>query len=337
MRKFVSSTFLIVSVSVASPAFAEDDAPSSADIKRAATAYDQGRERFREGQYTEAAEQFESADDYAPSAAALRLAIFARKEAGQLARALTHAALALELYPDNAELTGEAQAVIDESAASFGKVRVSCDEPCELLLNNRIVHGKAASARLLYVEPGSATVRASWSEGRNKSESLTIAAGGEEEISFYAPEIPVAPTPTATGQEFDSSTSSDSAVDEGKKGGWPKGIFFTGLGLTAAGGVATVILGLNAKNNPGPDAVKEECEQNDETCPTYRQGLRNQTYANVAIGATALFGVFTITSAFLTDWGGKKEETVSYRTGDLSIRPTFAVGDGAVLGATGTF
>lgn len=338
MRKFVSSTFLIVSVSVASPTFAQDNAPSSADIKRAATAYDQGRERFREGQYTEAAEKFESADGYAPSAAALRLAIFARKEAGQLARALTHAALALELYPDNAELAGEAQSLIDESAASFGKVRVSCDEPCDLLLNNRIVHGQAASSRLLYVEPGSATVRASWSEGRNKSESLTISAGSEEELSFYSPEIPVAPSQTVTGQEFDTGTSSDSAMDDGKKGGWPKGVFFTGLGLTAGGGVATVILGLNAKNNPGPEAVKRDCEQGDETCPTYREGLRNQTYANVAIGATALFGVFTITSAFLTDWGGKKDkETLSYRTGDLSIRPTFAVGDGAVLGATGTF
>jgi hypothetical protein len=118
------------------------------------------------------------------------------------------------------------------------------------------------------------------------------------------------------------------------------------LGLTIAGAGATVALGLNAQNNPGPEAVKENCEKGQTDCPEYRQGVRNQTYANVAIGATAVFGIFTITSAILTDWGGK-DDAVAYRNGDLSIRPTFAVGDaspigsalgpGASLGATGTF
>jgi tetratricopeptide (TPR) repeat protein len=337
MRKFVFSTFLFVSFSMASPVFAQDDAPSSADIKRAATAYDQGRERFREGQYTEAAEKFESADDYAPSAAALRLAIFARKEAGQLARALTHAALALELYPDNSELRGEAQAVIDEVGGDFGKVRVTCDEPCELLLNNRIVHGEAATSRLLYVEPGSANVRASWSEGRNESESISVRAGSEKKIEFYSPEIPVVPTNEPKSQKIGASTSSDPAVEDAKKGGWHPAVFLTGLGLTVAGAGATVGLGINAKKNPGAEAVRTECEQGNKECETYKEGVRNQTYANVALGATAAFGVFTIASAFLTDWGGKDEDAVSYRQGDLSIRPTFAVGDGALLGATGTF
>lgn len=335
MRNFLFFSSLIVSCAFASPVLAQDDAPSSADIKRAATAYDQGRERFREGEYTEAAEKFEAADGYAPSAAALRLAIFARKEAGQLARALTHAALALELYPDNAELQGEAQAVIDESGGDFAKVRVTCDEPCELVLNNRIVHGQAAESRLLFVEPGSATVRASWSEGRTKSERVSVSAGGEESITFWAPEIPVEapPEPVTTSQD---GFSTDSTADSAKKGGWHPAVFWTGLGLTVAGGGATVALGLNAQNNPGPDAVKENCEKGDTTCPEYRTGVRNQTYANIAVGATAVFGIFTITSAFLTDWGGK-EDSVAYRNGDLSIRPTFAVGDGASMGAAGTF
>lgn len=345
MRKFLISSSLIVGCLLQAPAFAQEEAPSSADIKRAATAYDQGRERFREGQYTEAAEKFEAADDFAPSAAALRLAIFARKEAGQLARALTHAALAIELYPDNAELQSEAQAVIDEVGADFGKVRVTCDEPCDLLLNNRIVHGAASESRLLYVEPGTGTVRASWSEGRTKSETVSVAAGSEEEISFWSPEIPVAPPPDTTDG---SSTgfSSDTAADADEKRGWHPAVFWTGAGLTVAGGAAIVGLGVNAQKNPGVEEVKEKCEKGQTDCPEYRQGVRNQTYVNVAVGATAVFGIFTIASAFLTDWGGK-EDSVAYRKGDLSIRPTFAVGDaspfggalgtGASLGATGTF
>jgi outer membrane protein assembly factor BamD (BamD/ComL family) len=89
MRRFFLPSIFFATLLLSAPSFA-DDVPTAQDIKRAARAYDQGRERFREEQYVEAAEKFEIADSYAPSAAALRLAIFARKEAGQIDRALTH-------------------------------------------------------------------------------------------------------------------------------------------------------------------------------------------------------------------------------------------------------
>jgi hypothetical protein len=349
MQRFtlLSLSLLIVSALFTVPALA-DSAPSSEDIKRAATAYDQGRERFREEQYIEAAEKFETADSYAPSAAALRLAIFARKEAGQVDRALTHAALALELYPENAELRAEAQAVIDESGNTHARVVVSCDEPCELLLNNRIVHGRASKSRTVYVPPGRATIRASWSEGRTQSEIVTVNAGGFEELSFYSPEIPTTPTSTSPGDY--STNGSDAPLDDAKQGGWHPAVFGTGLALTIVGVGVTTGLGIRAKNNPGRDAVLENCEKGDTACPEFKEGVKNQLQANVALGATAAVGVFTIVSAFLTNWKGKKKEDVYSLAGresedrplvqarsTFSVRPTLEIGNGASLGAAGTF
>lgn len=336
MRRFPLPSIFLATFLLSASCLA-DDAPTAQDIKRAARAYDQGRERFREEQYVEAAEKFESADSYAPSAAALRLAIFARKEAGQLDRALTHAALALELYPDNPELIGEAQTVIDEDGANFGKIDVSCDEPCELLLNNRIVHGRASSGRTIFVQPGTAEIRASWSEGRTQSETVAVDAGGYEQVSFYSPEIPTEVEPSTLGTD-EPMNEIDVSADEAKKGGWPPGIFYTGLGLTVVGATTTAILGVRANNNPGPNAVRDNCVKDDVDCPEYLEGRRNQSAANAALGVTAALGVFTIVSAIMTDWGKKKEkDSFSLKSGDLSMSPTFEVGSGAALGAKGTF
>lgn len=311
-----------------------DGAPTSADIKRAAESYDMGRERFREGQYIEAAEMFESADAAAPSAAAIRLAIFARKEAGHMDRALTLAALALDRHSGEAQLSEEAQAVIDENGGQFAKVAVTCDEPCELLLDNRIVHGAARTNRIVYMNPGTSTFVASWSDNRTQSESVSAEAAGEAEVAFFAPEVPV----SDTGPQ--QQEGSDAPQDTEEKKGWHPAVFYTGLGLTVAGGVASIALGLNAKNNPGTQAVIDNCEKGETECPEYRQGVRNQTYANVALGATAAFAVFTVTSAFLTDFSGKDDTALNklrFKKGNVLVQPVLAVGEGASIGAVGTF
>lgn len=328
----------IVGTSFVAPAAAQENAPSSADIKKAASSYDIGRERFRDGKFTEAAEKFEAADDFAPSAPALRLAIAARKEAGQLPRAATHAALALERYAGQDPIASEAQALIDEVSSDLAKVSVVCDSPCELLLNNRIVHGAAAETRVLYVAPGSVTVRAGWSQERSQSETIDLAAGEEREVSFYAPEIPAEPEPVVAAPVEDNTDSGVVGEEATDQGGWSPAVFWVGAGVTVAAGAATVGLGINAINNPGRDTVIEECGDQGEDCPEYKQGVKNQTYATVAACTTAAAGVFTIiTGVWLTDWSGGKKETIAYRSGDLSIQPTFAVGDGALLGASGTF
>ena len=337
MRFIQFASCLLFTSALATSAFAQDTAPSSADIKKAASSYDIGRERYREGNFTEAAEKFEAADDFAPSAPALRLAIAARKEAGHLPRAATLAALALERYAGQEPIAEEAQALIDEIGPELAKLSISCDSPCELLLNNRIVHGAAASTRTLYVSPGSVTVRAGWTQERSQSETVDVSQGEEREVSFYAPDIPEGPVEAAPAPVTGAFDSSEVEADR-KSDGWSPAVFWTGLGVTAVAGGATVVLGINALNNPGKDVVQQKCTRGDEDCAEYKQGVQNQMYANIALGTTVAAGLFTIvTGVWLTDWGTDASDSVAYKDGDLSIRPTFAVGDGALLGASGTF
>ncbi len=320
-----------------------DEAPSSSDIKRAADSYDQGRERFRDGDYTEAAEKFEAADDFAPSAAALRLAMAARKEAGQFARAATLAALALQRHGDEEDLRSEAEAIVSEVAADFAKVTITCDVGCELTLNNRLVHGRAAQDRIIYVEAGTVTIRASWPEGRTNSERLSLEAGDSKEVSFSAPAIIEEPTVPATEEEkpsFQSTSESDVPVEDKASTGWSPAVFWTGTALTVAGAGASVALGVRALNSPGKTAVRNGCEAKDTNCELYVEGRKNQTLANVAIGATSAVGVFTlITGIWLTNWGGKgdtKKHSSEYGS-RLRVRPLISVGDGAFIGAEGSF
>lgn len=329
MRRSLAFVALSWAFTTTSLASAQEAAPSAEDVKQAAAAFDKGRDSYRLENYGEAAEQFEAADGFAHSAAALRLAMLARKAAGQMDRAATHAALGLELYPDDATLAKEAQALLDEQANKLGKVSVSCDESCDLLLDNKIVHGRGATNRTLYVTPGSHTLRAAWSENRNRSEKVKLEAGGTASAIFEAPPVPTTPeaTPGDTPPE----------VQE-KKGGWSPAVFWTGAGVTVAGAAASTILGIRAINEPGRDRVINECV--DTSCDLYQQGVQNQTIATVAIGATAAVGVFTIiTGIWLTDWSGddSSADAAPSARRSFTMRPTFSIGDGATVGATGTF
>lgn len=317
-----------------------DSAPTSADLKKAAASYDQGRERFREGRYVEAAEKFEAADAFAPSAGALRLALLARKEAGQLARATSLAALAIERHPGEEPLASEAQALLDEQEANFARLSVTCDEACELVLNNRLVHGSAASQRVLYVEPGSVELRASWSDERTRSQVVEASAADVLDLSFFAPvkteEIPSEeePAPEEIDEDqWDEPAGDETAVQEPK--GWHPAVFWTGTALTLGGAGASVALGLNALNNPGEEAIRDNCEAGDTGCAEWEKGRRNQLFANVAIGGTAAVGVFTIvTGLWLTNWNKKKSDDASE---GFSVRPMLQIKRGAILGAEGVF
>ncbi len=322
------------------------DEPSSADVRKAASQYDIGRERFRAGAYTEAAERFEAADAYAPSAPALRLAMAARKEAGHIERAATHAALAVERHPNDVELLEEAQAILSEVESELAKVHVSCDLPCELVLDERLVHGQAAQLRTLYAKPGTIVLRAGWSEERSDSERVHVTLDGLNEVSFVAPPLAPQPPVEPTEQDFENLDEEEPALEQQRKG-WKPGVFWAGLALTGVGVGSTVGLGLNALNNPGADAVREECRKGDDSCETFKKGQRNQRYVNVAVGTTIGVGVLTlVTGIWLTDWGGGKDKKEALEDekpgwdegwGALHLRPLLSIDRGAVVGATGTF
>jgi hypothetical protein len=321
-------------------------AEGASDVKKAAEAFDRGREAYRAESYVEAAEHFEAADDYAASAASLRLAIAARREAGQLDRALTLAALALATYPSDETVTAEAQALIDEHRAEFGRIDVSCDEPCALLLDGKLVHGPESENRTLYVSPGSYQLSGTWSEDRTDVETVTVVADDVVSAALQAPALEVeVPKPAASPQWGDGL--GPSPPKEEPRHGWSPAVFWTGAGLTALSAGISIGLGVNATNNPGRQAVIDDCTAGDVSCPTFQRGLANQAAANAALGVTVGIGALTIVSAFLTDWGGKAKAKSgqgqdpangwSVQTGRFRIRPTLALGAGATLGARGTF
>lgn len=343
--RLLFTSILLLGLFLGSASAHAQEAPSAADIRKAAAAFDRGRESFRNESFVEAAEHFEAADAYAPSASSLRLAMLSRMQAGQLDRAATLAALALEKYPDEATLVEEAQAVVDQAVSTLGRVAVTCDEPCDLLLDGKLVHGKRAESRQLYVEPGDHRLQASWSDERVVTEQLSVPEGGKTEAEFYAPLVQdtAEPAEPAGATAEPVATEQEQEVD---KGGWSPAVFWTGVGVTAVGIGVSTWLGVKAINEPGVEAVEEKCVGLGFDCPEWQEGKANERNANIAVGATAAVGAFTIiTGIWLTDWSGGSDEDASepvddvwsYRRGGFSVRPLFAVGDGATLGAVGTF
>jgi hypothetical protein len=323
-------------------ASAQDGAePTPAELRAAAEAFDRGREAYKAQRYTEAAEQFERADGSAPSATALALAIRSRDNAGDLDRAGTLAALALERYPDDADIQKIAPELIARARADLYEITVMCAEPCELADGTKIVHGAAARQRTLFLTAGSHSLRAGFPDGRTESQDVDATPGTNGTVTFEArvsepePEAPdAARAPSAPAPEAPLEAEAP------KSSGLSPVVFYVAAGATVALAGVTAWSGLDTVKNPGEERVRAECAQNDVECPLYKQGVAKQRRTNVLIGVTAGLGVATgVLAAIGIDWsgGGPKPPTDEARGPGFSFEPGVALGDGAVLFARGRF
>ena len=349
MKGLFSTAAVAVVLHFAGLASAAEEAvePTPTQVRSAAEAFDRGREAYKQEEYVEAAEQFESADANAPSAAALELAIRARDKAGQLDRAATLAALALARHPDDPNIQKIAPAIIARAKTDLYELSLKCDDPCDVTVAGKIAPGRRSTERTIYVSPGKYTVLAGWSGDRSTSQQVDAARGAQGALEFQAPAVPVAPpvvaTPAATG------TPGDKPADEGpphKSGALPPAVFWVGVGLTAVVGGVSVWSGLDTQNNPGPDKVRAACQGNGADCQTlYQQGVDKQHRTNILIGVTAGVGIATgVIGAFFTDWSGaaKKpapdpEQAAKAHKKGFSIEPWLTIGSGASVGALGRF
>ncbi|HEY5374989.1 MAG TPA: hypothetical protein VIK01_15005, partial [Polyangiaceae bacterium] len=143
MKGLFSIAAVAVVLHVAGHAIADEEAvePTPAQVRTAAEAFDRGREAYKSEEYVEAAEQFESADANAPSAAALELAIRARDKAGQLDRAATLAALALARHPDDPNIQKIAPGIVQRAKAELYELDLKCDDPCDVTVAGKIAPG----------------------------------------------------------------------------------------------------------------------------------------------------------------------------------------------------
>jgi hypothetical protein len=334
-------------VSVALGAKAQEGEPSAEGIKQAAQAFDLGRESYKLKDWVVAAEQFEAADSFAPSKAALELAIRARDKADQLDRAATLCALGEARHPDAPDLLDLCGDIVKRANTELGRLHVSCDEACALVIDSKLVHGRPANERTLYLNPGmSASLRASWSENRTEEEIVAAAAGETREVLFSAAPLPVAEPDDEIPRS--EPLEPEPPIDDGvgdvgveSRGGWSPAVFWVGAGLTAVAGGVTIWSGIDTQNNPGPERVRVACQDQDESCPEYQEGLSKQRRTNVLAGVTAGLGVLTIlVGAVATDWGGSSDtakRSEASRPTRAGVTPWVAVGGGAMLGATGRF
>lgn len=310
---------------VAAPVLA-DNAPSAAQLRTAAEQFDLGVEAYKQRAYEQAASHFEAADSAVPSAKTLRLSIRARVEAGQASRAATLAALARLRYPGD-EATGKiARETLDKLAPRLHEVHVTCGSPCVLAVGARVVPGEPRDRWVVFLDPGKAEVRASFSDTVAAApRSLVAKAGGMDELSFEPEEEPgpVAPPKKDTPLKKD-------APEEPKPKGISPAFFGVSLAVTAGLGATTIWSGVDTLTNPGVDAVKAACQGKGEGCPLYQEGLSKQRRTNVLIGATAGVAAVTVVFAVFTRWRGAKKKPVE---------PLAAVvdGGGALLGARGVF
>lgn len=355
LRFQIVAGVLAAALACGATASAQDAEPSPTDIKAAARAFDHAREAYGSEDYEMAADQFETADGHAPSAVALQWAIDSHHRAGHAARAATLAALAKQRHPDVAELVELADRVIAETESELLEVQVVCEEPCELLVDNKIVHGRPASTRTLFLEPGEYSIKASFGEGRkSKPEEVRGVADDTRSVLFSPPALgatgtgddaPPAGMDDPFADDFESTDQpvADVAPTAEPSSGWSPAIFWVGASLTAVSGVVTIWSGLDTQNNPGPDAVREECRGQGESCPAYQDGLKRQNRTNILLGVTGGLAAFTVVAAVLTDWSGAPQTEQGFgsrrprKKTAFEVEPWLSVGQGAAIGAIGRF
>jgi hypothetical protein len=320
-------------------------------LRLAADRFDDGRVAFKAGEFGEAAEHFEAADAHSPSSSALALAMRSRTEAGQHAKASSLAEIILIRHPDNPSLVEQARATLASHEAELSVLDVVCQPECELVIDQKLVHGTAANIWRVHVEPGHHEIVASFDGGREGSTAVDVTAGQSAPLSFEAapstaqPELRAAATlKPALGNEV-GVTAPGPEIDASKPFALPREVFWIGVGITGALAVATTWSGIDTIREPGKAHVKEVCSEPSrasECSRLYDEGESKELRTNVLLGSTIVLAIATAaTGLFATDFGPAAKGTTpaSVATGAWNLRPLAAMDPtrGAFLGAEGRF
>jgi hypothetical protein len=295
-----------------SPAEAAANAPGADQIQFAAREHDLGYRAYLDKQYDEAASHFENAFFAAPNPAELRSAIRARKDAGELARAATLAAIGQRRFPSDAATSKFATDTVALARPHVYEVDLVSSAEYSAAIDAKIVSAERVKESRLFMNPGAHELLVSWSDGRNESVSINATEGGSETLHLDppvppappapippapAPAPPLAPAPAPQTPPLESTTPPPATKPFGPA------VFITGAALTGVGLGVTVWSGINTLDSPGQNAVKNACVGKTEACTTYQTGLAHQTRTNVLIGVTGgLAAVTALVGVFFTQW-----------------------------------
>lgn len=201
-----------------------------------------GRMQSNRGAYALAAAEFEKAFAAIPAEAALRNAVATHESAGDLVEAATAAKRYLELpacgtpgvdealcCSHRAEVEGYRQRL----AAQLGSLRVVIAKGVslrEIRVNGR---ERALVDFPIWVVPGSIDIELVGSKAQRRQRVIEVRAGEEQEIRVDPFDAPaVGPDPR-----------NNQPTGDRDRGRWRRPLFYAGVGLTAASGVALVTVG----------------------------------------------------------------------------------------------
>jgi hypothetical protein len=295
----------------APPADAASTAPGADQIQFAAREHDLGYRAYLDKQYDEAASHFENAFFAAPNPAELRSAIRARKDAGELARAATLAAIGQRRFPTDAATSKVATDTVALARAHVYEVDLVSSAEYSAAIDAKIVSAERVKESRLFMNPGAHELLVSWSDGRNVSVSINATEGGSETLHLDPPVPPTpAPVPPAPAPEpppvpgpAPQALPQEPTASPAATKPFGPAVFITGAALTGVGLGVTVWSGINTLNSPGKDAVRVACVGQTQACPTYQTGLAHQTRTNVLIGVTSGLAVVTaLVGVFFTQW-----------------------------------
>jgi hypothetical protein len=318
--------------------------PLGADqIQFAAHEHDLGYRAYVAKQYDEAATHFENAFFAAPNPAELRYAIRARRDAAELARAATLAAIGQRKFSGDASTTKLADQVIAEARPSVYEVRILSDTDCNVAVDDRIVAVEKVKSFRFFATAGKHELRISWTDDRTTNVSIDARPGGTQTLELEAPTAPAptppppTPAPPAPPRALvptpPPATETLSPHPPSKPFG--PAVFLAGAALTTLGVGATIWSGIDAQNNPGPETVKRVCVGLGDACPDYRKGVWAQLRTNVLLAGTGgLVAVTAVVGFFYTRWSETEQHGAPPRSGGsrIEVEPVFGLGQAALRG-----
>ena len=318
-------------------------APGADQIQFAAREHDLGYRAYLDKQYAEAASHFENAFFAAPNPAELRSAVRARRDAGELARAATLAAIGQRRFPSDPATVKVAADTIAVARPHVYEVQIASSDEYSLALDEKIVAADRVKETRLFVAPGAHELLVSWSDGRNTRVAIDARDGGSQVLQLEPPQVaapvpPSTPASTPESRPVPSAAFVSSAAPPPSSKPFGPAVFVAGVVLTAIGAGSIVWSGVDTLNSPGASNVKAECDSKGTQCQSlWNKGRNEQDRTNVLIGVTSGVAVVTaVVGLFLTQWptngpaSGARAAPVPTAP---RVTPVFGIGQAGVSGA----
>jgi len=317
----------VLLVSLALPAMTA--AQDAQQRQAAANAFDRGTSAYLQEDFATAARWFEMANDLAPAAGALMQAVIAHRRAGNELRAATLALRLIARFPDQPDMVGRAQAVVDDLGPQFFRVDVDCNAECAVE-----VDGTLSSHDSFYLTPGEEhTIGATFDTGSEQT-AVQGEAGEVRALPFEAPEGAVRlEDPEDEGGDATEGRNPlagpiederDAPPDE--SGGLSPAYFITALVLTAGAGATLAWSGVDTLNARDEYEATAMAGNFEEARRMLDDGESKELRTNILIGATAGLAAVTLVFAILTDWGGSDEDGDDPDAVSATLRPQLNLG-----------